>query len=130
MDYCYPTWFGFIAEQFMRECVNRSIQNCPGCKANLSSNLLHLHHQQSLLDVMRHYCDEVRGLLLNTITKFYDSIQSNLPHSDDKKKDKLVYLLNARSFLISCNAETIYWGRYVTQEEDQSICEGLNQMRI
>ena len=121
MDYSYPSWYGFLAEQFVRNCVQLSRQNCPGCKAHLISHLLHLHHQESLLDVMRKYCEEVRGLMLSSVSKFYDSVETKLPHSDDKKKDKMIYLLNARTFLMTCNAETIYWGRYVTHEEDAYI---------
>ena len=79
---------------------------------------------------MKHYCDEVRGILLSSISKFYDQVQAKLPHSDDKKKDKMIYLLNARSFLVSCNAETIYWGRYVTSTDDEFVNETLNKLRF
>ena len=126
MDYCYPSWYGFIAEQFVRKCVQLSRQQCPGCSAKLTSHLLHLHHQESLLDVMRKYCNEVRGSMLSSISSFYDSVEAKLPHSEDRKKDKMIYLLNARTFLMTCSAETIYWGRYVTRDEDSYINEALS----
>ena len=130
MDYNHPSLYAFLAEQIARECTNLTVQNCAACRENLCSPLLHQHCHMNLLDSLREYFQQVRGHLLSKISTFYDCIESKLPHSPDRKKDRMIYLLNAQSFLTSCNAETIYWGRYVSRDNDQYISEGLKNLAI
>ena len=130
MDYCSPTLFSFLAEEICRECVNLCKQNCSGCKAKLNSQLLHWHAHLNLLEKLREYFEQVRAQLLGNISLFYNCIEDKLPHSEDRKKDKMIYLLNARAFLTSCNAETIFWGRYVKCEDDGYIYNALGKLII
>ena len=128
MDYNHPMLFAFLAEEICRECVNLCKQNCSGCKDNLSSELLHWHAHLNTLEKLREHFEQVRGTLLGNVALFYKCIENKLPHSEDKKHDQMIYLLNARAFLTSCNPETIYWGRYVTRDDDTYISNTLNKL--
>ena len=130
MDYSHPTLFALLAEQICRECVSLSMQNCSACKDRVKSHLLHRHHHLNLLETLREYFEPVRGSMLGSISIFYNCIEAKLPHSSDFKKDKMIYLLQARAFLTSCNAETIYWGRYVQKEDDTYIASALENIVI
>ena len=39
------------------------------------------------MDVLREYSDQVRCILLGSLSKFYISIEAKLPHSEDKNKN-------------------------------------------
>ena len=130
MDYNHPCLYAFLAEQIARECINLTSQNCSACKENLRSPLLHYHCHLNLLESLRQYFEEVRANLLANLSKFYNCIESKLPHSPDKKKDQMLYILNAQAFLSSCNPETIYWGRYVSRDDDGYIFDSLKNLLI
>lgn len=124
-DYFHDFWLGYLTDVLIRQTVEMSILKCPGCQDELKSPLLHLHHQLSLLEKLRCYIDEIRGTVLPTITVLYDEFQNKLPHSDDLEKDKEIYVNNARFFLLSASAETLYYGRYLTEMNDQFINEAF-----
>ena len=120
-NYNNDAWLGCMANLLVRNCVNLSIQRCPGCKVKLKSPALHLHHQHSLLDKMRLYFEEVRGLLLPAIEDLYNIVKQKLPHSQDPVKDREIYCNSATFFLTTANPESVYWGRYVDESTDSFI---------
>lgn len=123
--YYNDAWLGFLTETFIREAMTNCEQECPGCRDGMRSAVLHLHQQLSLLDKLRKYFEQIRGDLLTKILTFYSQFQMKLPHSDDLDKDKSIYCGVARSYLITCTAETIYYGRYVTEATDSFIAEAF-----
>ena len=125
MDYNNDFWIGFLCEQIIRQCVQMSIIKCPGCDEKLFSPVLHLHHQLSLFDKINHYFEEVRGSILPAVDVYYTQFEEILPHSNDRKKDRIIYNNTATNFLIQAKPETIYYGRYVNSLNDQYINNGF-----
>ena len=123
--YCKDTWIAFLCEHVVRQSCQKAIANCPACTNKLTSPLLHLHEQLSLLDKIRNYFEEIRGLILHDLETHYNKFSTKLPHSDDKKKDKLIYLNIARNFLLTATSDSIYFGRYLDEYNDSFINEGL-----
>ena len=121
MDYNNDIWIGCLTAVLVRKCVNLSLERCPGCQVKLKSPFLHQHHQHSLLDKMRLYFDEVRGLLLTSIENLYELIEKNLPHSPDPVKDREIYCNNALFFLTTANPDSVYWGRFLDENNDGFI---------
>ena len=116
-------WLGYICEIFIRQSIKMSKSECNGCKDGKASAILHSHEQTSLLEKLHMYFQRVRGSLTNHLPEVYKQIKSKLPHSDDTKKDEEIYLDAARSFLLVCSPELIYWGRYITEHNDKFISE-------
>ena len=127
--YYNDSWLGYLSEKFVRASLKHSQDNCPGCRDNMSSALLHLHHQMSLLEKLRKYFEEIRGDLLSNTTTLYTEFEKKLPHSDDLSKDKMIYLNVARHFLLTSNAETLYYGRYITDGLDSYIAEAFTNIQ-
>ena len=125
--YCNDTWVAFLCESIVRRACQKTLENCPACKSKLKSPILHLHEQLALLEKIKIYFEEIRGAILHDISKYYDCMSSNLPHSDDKKKDKLLYINIGRNFLITATADSIYYGRFVDEHNDCYIDEQFSK---
>ena len=123
--YYNDCWLGYLSENIVRECIKKSKKNCSGCIDDMKSSILHLHEQLSLLEKLKKFFEVVRAELLNNILSYYSQFESKLPHSDDKAKDKVIYSNVARHFLITCTAESIYFGRYITEHNDGYIYDGF-----
>lgn len=121
MNYFHDVYLGFLAEQIIRQCVQMSVLRCTGCENKYKSPLLHLHHQQGLLDKLKSHFEDVRGSMLTSIEPYYDQVKDLLPHSDDSVKDKNNYMNSARLWLQMCSAEILYYGRYIDDFNDSFI---------
>ena len=126
MDYFCDLWIGYITAIFIRKCTEIAIQRCPGCHSKLKSPILHQHHQYSLLDKLKLYFEEVRGLLLPSIDVIYKTVEANLPHSEDLCKDKEIYCRNGIFFLNNSNPDSLYWGRFIDESNDGFIDEFIS----
>ena len=60
----------------------------------------------------------------------YTVVENKLPHSDDKKKDKLIYLNIARNFLITASPDSIYFGRYLDESNDGFINDAFAKKKV
>lgn len=118
-------WTAFLCENFVRQAVQLSELQCPGCHDKLKSPLLHQHHQNSLLDKVRIYFEEIRGTLLQTLPELYTQIESKLPHSNDMANDREMYLNSGRQFLLQITSDALYYGRYISDLLDPIIDEGF-----
>ena len=118
-------WTAFLCENFVRQAIQLSEFQCPGCHDKLKSPLLHQHHQNSLLDKVRIYFEEIRGTLLQTLPELYTQIESKLPHSNDMANDREMYLNSGRQFLLQITSDALYYGRYISDLLDPIIDEGF-----
>ena len=130
VSYYNDNWIAYLCEQIVRQTCQKSKGNCPGCVNKLNSPLLHLHKQLSLLDRIRQYFNEIRGLMLHDIATYYSTFCSKLPHTDDKKKDKLIYLNIARNFLLTVTPDSLYFGRYLDENNDSFINEAFTVKNV
>ena len=123
--YYNDVWIAFLNEQIVRQVVQLAEIHCPGCQNRRKSPLLHLHHQQSLLDKLGLYFAEIRGSILPTVPELYEQIKETLPQSDDALRDKQCYVDIGRNFLITLTYEALYWGRYQNEMIDGFVDEGF-----
>ena len=123
--YFSDLWIGFLCEQIVRQTVQISKIRCPGCESKLKSPLLHQHEQQSLLEKMRIYFEEIRGSVLPAVTELYSQFKEKLPHSDDMKKDEESYVNAGRQFLSNITSDALYYGRFQNEFVDDLIDEGF-----
>ena len=128
--YYNDSWLGFLLEKFVRESMIICQKECPGCRDDMKSAVLHIHHQLSLLEKLKKYFEQIRGDILSKISIYYSQFESKLPHSDDLTKDRNIYCCVARTFLITCTVETIYYGRYITEATDSYIAEAFQDSTI
>lgn len=119
-------WLGYLAENFIRKCINKCQEECAGCRDGMKSVILHLHVQLSLLEKLKCYFEIIRGDMLKDIMSYYSKIENKLPHSTDIAKDKIIYCNIARTFLLTSSAETVYYGRYITEETDNIIADAFS----
>ena len=127
--YHNDSWVAFLSEHIVQQSLKISKDNCPGCKDDMQSPLLHLHEQQSLLEKLRTSFDQVRGIVLFGIDIYYTKFESKLPHSSDKTKDKLIYCNLARTFLLTATPDSLYFGRYLSAENDSFIAEAFCKVK-
>ena len=123
--YYNDSWLGFLAETFIRESIRICEAECAGCKDDMKSAVLHLHQQLSLLEKLKKYFEQIRADMLSKLVTYYIKFEKKLPHSEELEKDKLIYVGVARTFLITCTPETIYFGRYISGETDSYIAEAF-----
>ena len=127
MNYHHDIWLGFLTGFFAKKCMEISILKCPACKDKVKSPLLHLHYQQSLLQKMKAHFNEVQSALISKLDELFDIVRYKLPTSDNPTTDKQIYTNNARIFLHTANANTLYYGRYLSETNDCVIHELLNR---
>lgn len=123
MDYFHDTWISYLVAIIMHRCWDISLGRCRGCMSKLKSPILHEHLQNSLLEKLRLYYEEIRGDMLPCINALYSTIEKNLPHTDDLKMDREKYCQNAIFFITTSHPDSLYWGRYMTGEIDGFINE-------
>ena len=122
-------WIGFLAENVVKKCVALNLAECSGCKDGMNSDLLHLHCQLSLLEKIQSHFEAARGEALHNLPLLYKQIEAKLPHSNDKNKDKAIYLSVGRLFLHTISAPALYYGRYINETNDDMINEILSVKR-
>ena len=127
--YHNDSWIAFLCEHIVQQSLKLSKDNCPGCREDMQSAILHLHEQQSLLEKIRNSFDQVRGIVLLDIDTYYSKFEAKLPHSNDKKKDKIIYCNLARTFLLTTTPDSLYFGRYLSAENDSYIGESFCKVK-
>ena len=124
--YHNDSWIAFLCEHIVQKSIKISKDNCQGCRDGMQSPILHLHEQQSLIDKIRNAFEQARGAIILNIEAYYKQFESKHPHSDDKKKDKIIYCNLARTFLLTATPESLYFGRYLSAENDGYVAEVFN----
>ena len=123
--YHSDVWIGFLCENIVRDVLQLAKLRCPGCNDKLNSPLLHLHEQLSLLDKLRQHFEEIRGTILPTLPELYNRFKDKLPHSDDLSKDQECYISIAHNFLLLIGADSLYYGRFLSDFNDSYISEAF-----
>lgn len=124
--YFSELWIAYLTEQFIRQAAELSRLRCPGCIDKLKSPLLHQHEQENLLQKLRSHFEEIRGNTLLVLTEYYKRIQHKLPHSDNPAKDEECYISTARQFLLITTADSLYYGRFISEFLDGIVDEIFN----
>ena len=114
-------WLAVLCDRLIRNAMKISEKECPGHKEKLNSPLLHLCGQLSLYEKLVKYFEPAKGNLFKNLENEYTSIDHVIPHSDKPEEDKKYYLEFARNFLLSVTPDAVYFGRYVSEDNDQII---------
>ena len=122
-------WVGFLAENIIQKCVTLTLEECSGCRDEVSCDILHHHHQLSLLDKVKKHFETARGMVLSALGELYKEMEVKLPHSGDLKKDRSIYYGVGRFFLLTITPQALYYGRYVNEENHGVITEVLGNRR-
>ena len=122
-------WVGFLTENVIRKCVLWSLADCPGCQDGMKNDILHQHHQLSLLDKVQKHFEKARGEVLGSLPTLYKIFSLSLPHSPDLKKDALIYCNLGKTFLLTSSPQALYFGRYINSLNDTSISEAMVKVK-
>ena len=114
-------WLGFLCDTVIRECVDIAKNNCAGCKANLSSPLLHEHEQASLFNKLEQHFEEARAKAIKVIPQLCERLSYHGNAGNPKINDQGHHIYNGRQFLTFANPSTIYYGRYIDNNIDERI---------
>ena len=112
----FKTWLAFLSAEIIERCNIRLKQECPGCESNLLSPLLHYHTHFNLLDTLKKYVPAV--YIEMDIQKLFNSflIKFGLFELPEEEFIKL-----GQSFVRFSSADAIYYGNYITKENDRLL---------
>lgn len=122
-------WVGFLTENVIQKCVSWALADCPGCQDGMKSQILHLHHQLSLLDKIQNHFEKARGEVLGSLPTLYKIFSPSLPHSPDLKKDAVIYCNLGKVFLSTSSPQALYFGRYINNMNDICISDAIVKVK-
>ena len=122
-------WVGFLTENVMRKCISWTLAECPGCQDGMKNDILHQHHQLSLLDQVQNHFEKARGEVIGSIPALYKIFSPSLPHSSDPKKDAVIFCNLGKTFLLTSSPQALYFGRYINSLNDSCISEAMVKVK-
>ena len=108
------TWFAYISAEIIRQCVDICAKECRACRDGILSPLLHYHNELNLREKMARYIDRVELNLMTLFDLFV--IQFGWFGLD---RDQ--FLNNAQAFIDFSTPDAIFYGKYITYENDYAI---------
>ena len=108
------TWFAYISAEIIRQCVDICAKECRACRDGILSPLLHYHNELNLREKMVRYVDRVE---LNLMTLFDLFIIQFGWFGLDRDG----FLNNAQAFVDFSTPDAIFYGKYITYENDYAI---------
>jgi hypothetical protein len=113
MDYT-GTWFGFLAAEIVKQCIELCDQECPACKDGIIAPLLHYHNELNLREKMGKYISKT----VVDLSKLFDQfvIRFGLFTLD---QDQFVNI--GQSFINFSTPEAIFYGKYINYDNDQGL---------
>ena len=112
----YKTWLGFLSAEVIERCLERIRGECQGCKVGLRSPLLHHHNHFNLLEAIKAKMLEVSMEI--DIQKLYHSFLVKFGLFD-LPEDEFVKM--GQFFVRFTTPEALYFGNYITKENEKSI---------
>lgn len=112
--HCNNIWLAHLTNILVNNCITIARRKCAACKNGIKSSLLHYHLQSSLFEKVKDHFEEVRGPMINKIDSCYNVFESKPDNLENKEQ----YLFGGQTFLLLSTPESIYFGRYVTEELD------------
>ena len=112
----YSTWLAFLASEIIDKCYKKLLEECPACKDGLLSPLLHLHVQYNLLDTMKKYFSVVS--LQMDIQALFNTFIIKFGYYQVAEEE---YIKTGQCFVRFSSAEAIYYGKYITKENDLAL---------
>lgn len=110
-------WHAFLTNTIVTRALQLSKERCPACKAMITSPILHIHLQHSLLEKIGCYLNELKGEILNNINDILVNFKFQLEYEDAETD----FMFWGKTFIHFATAESLYYGRYVTEETDKAL---------
>lgn len=108
-------WLSYLSHVLVNKCIQLAKQHCPACTEGFKSPILHYHMQLGLLQKIKCYFEEVRGPMITDIAKCFECFDKVCSVRD---ASEINYLFTGQTFLLMVTAESVYYGRYITNETD------------
>lgn len=108
-------WLSYLSHVLVNKCIQLAKRHCPACTEGFKSPLLHYHVQLSLLEKIKCYFEEARGPMIADTGKCFECF-IKVCNIDDVSENN--YLFTGQTFLLMVSAESIYYGRYISEESD------------
>ena len=122
MDY-YKTWFAFLSADIIRQCIEICANECPGCKNGILSPLLHRHNELNLREKMERYIGRVE---INASAMFDQFVVQFGWFTLDRDE----FLNHAQAFADFSTPDAIFYGKYITYENDFAIYGGVTENHL
>lgn len=115
----FKLWLCHISAELINSCLSLNIENCPGCRDGILSPILHFHTSFSLKDVIEKYFDI--ALKKMDVEYLSEKFCTKLNLRDEQSYDRLIKV--GKSFLETLTAKALYYGDYITVENDKIVSE-------
>ena len=118
----FNTWFAFLCAELIDRCTARIKLECQGCKKGLLSPLLHYHSHFNLQETLKEK-KQVVSLEMD-IQKLYNSFLVKFGLFDLPEDE---YIKIGQCFVRFSSADAIYYGNYITKDNEKLIYEAPNE---
>ena len=112
----YRTWFGYLSAQAIGLCGDRLTKDCAGCRNGILSPLLHQHTHFNLLETMKKYMHVIA--LEMDIQLMYNNFILKFGYFNISEEE---FIKSGESFIKFSTPDAIYYGNYITQENDHAL---------
>jgi len=111
---CTRTWFGFLAAELIKQCIEICDRECPACKDGIVSPLLHYHNELNLREKMEKFISKT----VMDVPKLFDQfvIRFGLFTLD---RNQFVNI--GQSFINFSTPDAIFYGKYINYDNDQCL---------
>ena len=108
-------WKSFIVACFVKRTLEVAIQECQGCQDSSLSPLLHAHHT-GLYKKLIIFFEQIRTELQDNLEEVYNQYQQKFGGTTSPNYGK-----EGIEFLKNLTPDYLYYGRYITKENDLKI---------
>ena len=112
-------WLCHISAELINSCLSLNIENCPGCRDGILSPILHFHTSFSLKDVIEKYFDTASKKM--DVEYLCEKFCTKLDLGDEQTYYRFIEV--GKSFLKTLTAKALYYGDYITVENDKLVSE-------
>ena len=111
-------WKTFIVAVFIKRTLEVSILACQGCRESRFSPLLHAHQTKGLMQKLTVFFDAIKSELVTNIRDVYSQFEVRFPNINIPNYDQ-----EGIEFLNNLDVNQIYYGRYITADNDLKFYE-------
>lgn len=113
-DHSSKIWLAYLTAEVVDQCTNICISECPACQNRMFSPLLHYHEELNLKQKIERYL----GRVIIDIANLFDQFIMQFGWFS---LDRTQYIQFGEIFLSVTTADAIYYGKYITPQNDFTI---------
>ena len=112
----YQVWLAFLAVEIVDSCSLQLLKDCPGCQDGLLSPLLHYHNHFNLHDTIKKNMPVIVSQM--NIQELFNKFLVKFGLFEVPEKE---FLNIGQNFIQFSSPDAIYYGKYITKENDQIL---------